>query len=342
MQSRTQDAGHDIGQQLAGGIRYFDLRPHRYGNGQFWTYHGSQYVYIGGRLCGPGGILAQVGNYMNNVLGGGDRELVILNISHFSGFTQNAHHTALIQEIQNQVGAANLVQHTQAQINLFGANYSALLVDGLGNTQSRVAILYDGALDTGIEDYVFNNHLPTGFFKISPKYNNGHNAVNQIYLYDHYANSGNLGAMRTDQLNKLTQRGNCDQRYSGNPNRWLANAVGGTANTSHLFSWTLTPQPFGTPIGAAQNQSNPALEGLFTGPNWGGGGYGGGAPYNPLNHDKINIIYVDYYNSHARVAAGRPHHNYAMPVALAHHLNTYTDNIGMVAANWPGWGAGVW
>ena len=340
-QSRTQL--QTIGGQLNAGIRYFDIRPYLTNN-QFWTYHGP--FYTGGQLDGIAGILNDVANFMN-ALAPGDRELVILNISHFNAFN-NAAHAALIPVIQNALNN-HLVPYTQAQTNLFGTAYNALLTDNAGPpvTRSRVAILYDGALDTAIEPYVAANNLPAGFFKLSPKYAP---PANQIFLFDQYANSGSTATMQQDQLNKLRNRNNyayTQQAWGAGAGNWNANAAGGTADTMHLFSWTLTPQPWSDPITAAATSSNPALLPLFQGNNWGGALLP--RAYDPTVDQKINIIYVDNfasqqvssYGHHTSQAINQngnncPRNGMSVPVALAEYFNRYHFNA-MGNAVWGGW-----
>ncbi len=341
--SRTQSVGQNIGAQLAGGIRYFDIRPCTHG-AQYWTYHGP---YWGDRLDGPLGIINQVLGFMAG-LGPGDRELVILNISHFYRSTMlnyaftNADHAALTGFITATLGA-HLVPHTQAAINLFNAPYLNILTDPVtGVAQSRVAIIYDGALDTAAEPWITAAAapgaaapLPAGFFAITPKYA----TPNGIRLFDQYANKrwvddGYLyTGMRTDQLDKLRNRANYNYpaAFGGGP--WAANAAGGVAGTLHLFSWTLTPQPLSDPLTVAMNDSNPVLVPLFNAAN---GWVGAGALYDPLVDPKINILYVDRYESHAHAHGGCAMNGWANPVALAMHLNSYTAAAPPV---WPGWAA---
>lgn len=330
--ARTQT--QTIGGQLAGGIRYFDIRPHMTRAQEFWTYHGP---YYGGQLDGNPGILADVQQFMAGLLVG-DRELVILNISHFSGFDNTAH-TNLIAAIQAAL-APHLVPYTQDQISLFNTPYVNLLTDpATGNIRSRVAILYDGALDTPREQYVNNTLiLPAGFFKLGPKYVI---VPNPNYIFDQYANKANMddgrvfGGMVPNQMHKLANR----QTYpyttqawgNGLPN-WIPNnpAQNRIFNTLHLFSWTLTPQPTGDPITAARNHANPRLLPQFTGNNWGINS----VPYDITVHPKINIIYVDDYSSAIAVGAAAPRTNLAMPVAIADFLNRYNTLAGVV---WNGW-----
>ncbi|XVJ70259.1 MAG: hypothetical protein HEQ39_11850 [Rhizobacter sp.] len=328
----------DIFQQLAGGVRYFDIRPCAKGT-EFWTYHGA--FYWGGELTGADGILQQIRDYFDS-LAPTDRELVILNVSHFYKFT-NQLHTNLVQAIQNALGP-HLLDYTQANINLFNTPYAQLLSTAAmggapplvpGGMRSRVVVLYDGALDTPQEPYVMTlpftaagAPLPgNGFFVLSPKYPA---APNPIQLFDQYSNLGRvddgyvLSGIRTDQLNKLRNRAGFPYTTQPfNPGNWTPNAVGGVPGTLHLLSWTLTPQfsltLTGTwdPLQAAQDVANPLLLDLFCGPNRGWAG----VCYNPAADPKINIIYVDDYDSTTHQNAGSPWNGMAIPVAIAARMN---------------------
>jgi len=329
--ARTQN--QNIRNQLLGGIRYFDLRPKAYGTNrdQFWTYHGP---YYGDRLDGAAGILHEISVYMDNLLNDPNpqprHELVILNISHFANFA-NEQHQAFIAEINLRLGQHLLPSNQTADgngIDLCNTNYQDLL-----QGQSRVIILYDGAEDTAPEEYITNNlPLENGFFVISPKYMP---PAHPVHLFDQYYGTGSISPanMRTNQLNKVKNR----NQYNHQPNgpAWAANAIGGVPSTLHLFSWTLTPQPFATtPIYAAENWSNPLLEDCFTGNHW---GMGNQRPYNPLLDPKINIIYVDAFESNTHYCRSMPacsRHGYATPVAIADYLNRYRNGPPNI---WPGW-----
>lgn len=327
-----------IGQQLSGGIRYFDIRPKFTQNQEYWTYHGP---YYGGRIGGENGILQDVAQYMNS-LPASARELVILNISHFSGFNDNAHRD-LILLIKEKLGS-HLIQYTQANLNLFNASYENLLKDNRNQVRSRVAIIYDGALDQDRIAYVSNTALPEGFFKLSPKYNVGLNAQNSVYLFDLYSNSwyvadymGRSG-MRSKQLNMLTHRD--EYRYTGEDwgagmSNWTPDCTGpgGVVDTMHLLSWTLTPQlrAWANPISAAQEEANPALLPFFNQFN----GWQNGASYDIRSDPKINIIYSDVYESETVNSQNANRNGMAMPVGISDFLNRYLNAQGQVV--WNGW-----
>lgn len=333
----------DIFQQLAGGVRYFDLRPCKSGD-EFWTYHGP--LYWGGRLTGADGILQQIRAYLDS-LAPTDREIIILNVSHFSKFS-DAMHDELIDAIRNTLGDY-LVPYTQQDINIFSCPYWQLLCDPVARgfpppvanplaMRSRVLVLYDGALDTPPTSYLeLWPAVPyQGFFLLSPKYPNVHE--NQIALFDQYSKSAMLedgfvySGMRANQLHKLRNR--VRYRYTEqtwrelddpnfDPGYWTANAVGGVPGTLHLLSWTLTPQFAATvtgtwdPLVAARDQANPMLLDVFCGPgrDW------AGTCYDALHDAQINIIYVDHYASVRHQNAGSPWDGMAMPVAIAARMN---------------------
>ena len=305
LESRTQAL--DIGQQLAGGIRYFDIRPRFDAPRSFSAWHG---LYTGGRIDGGhggGGILDQVRLFLEG-LPPRSKELVILNISHFKNFTNDAH-TMLIARIRAAF-LRFLVPFTQAAVSLYNQPYGLLVAGG-----PRVAILYDGAMDQGPEAYVAANQLPAGFFTVQK-----HAWPNPVQLFDQYSNksqvpsangwTGRYVGVLEDQLAKLNAN----------------SVVGGAAGHLHVFSWTCTPQPLGYPAAVAQDHANPLLLPELRNPaNW------GGHAYNPTLDPKINVVYVDNFASSTLVAPGSPRNGYAMPVAIADLLNRYSP---------AGWGGG--
>jgi len=321
---RTQTLS--VADQLAGGIRYFDIRPCFY-RGEIYTYHG--FGYYGDRLDGPHGILSQVRNFMQS-LASTDRELVILNISHFYNFTDVQHDT-LIDVINREIGGY-LVSRAQSQINLFGTAYDQLLSDNRG-IKSRVAIIYDGALDQNrleyVEELIDVGGLPAGFFVLAPKY-----AMpgREMYLFDQYANLMKVedsflrGGMRSDQLEKLRRRDASlytkkDWAKSLDDPNWYLNRPRGVPSTLHLLSWTLTPQPF-NPLPYAQQYANPALCEFFSNQeNWKSESRPAGGYYDALYDPQINIIYTDDFSSETHVNPGTRWDGMALPVAIAARIN---------------------
>jgi hypothetical protein len=291
--SRTQAV--NIAGQLAGGIRYFDIRPKKVGT-NFFTWHGS---YHGGQIDGGvfgTGILNQIRAFFLG-LPPNSKELAIFNFSHFKDFDNGAH-AALILRIQAALGNF-LIQQGEGAINLYNTPYHTLVQGG-----PKVAILYDGAEDQGVEAYVTNNYpLPNGFFTTQK-----HGGANSINIFDQYTGRASLDdgylltGVRTDQITKLTNN----------------SVVGGNPGHLHLFSWTCTPQPNGYPIPVAANHANPNLL-----PTLRNAGLWGGHAYSPVLNEKINVLYVDHFASETHNAVGSPRNGYAMPVAIADLLNRY-------------------
>lgn len=346
--AKTQVA--DMAGQLAGGIRYFDLRPAEARGGTYWTYHGKPYW--GDSFDN---ILAALRAYLaGNVAA--NRELVILNISHFSGTWSVKQHVAFIKYLGENL-AEWLVQHNQNHpiaannINLFGAPYAQVLTTPANGTLgSRVAILYDGAMDQPRSDFLANPNLvlPRGFFLIN-KYPIAM-AANRICLFDQYSNKSSMAEMRTVQHAKLTQRGNPDIAPAQLGVNYAANAAGGVANTLHLLSWTCTywgQSAITSIIDRAAADVNPGLPNYLQQNNWGWAGAPGVRPYHPELDPKINIIYTDHFASAATALAPGHVDQYlnalgapvalAMPVALAAKLNKY-GGVGPLAwTGWAGW-----
>ena len=94
--------------------------------------------------------------------------------------------------------------------------------------------------------------------------------------------------------------------------------------------------PPGSPLTAAQNVANPALEGWFTGNHWPTPAVPLLRGYDPLQDQRINVIYVDDYASQAHncliVGNPCPRAGYAAPVALCDFINRF-----FIAGAWPGW-----
>ena len=339
--AKTQVA--DMASQLAGGIRYFDLRPAEARGGTYWTYHGQPYW--GDSFDN---ILAALRNYLAGNPGA-NRELVILNISHFSGTWSAKQHVAFIKYLGENL-AQWLVQHNQNHpiaannINLFGAPYTQVLTTpASGALGSRVAILYDGAMDQPRSEFLANPNLvlPRGFFLIN-KYPTAM-AANRICLFDQYSNKSAMAEMRTVQHAKLTQRANPQVAPAQLGENHAANAAGGVANTLHLLSWTCTywaRSALTSIVDRAAADVNPGLPHYLLQDNWGWAGAPGVRAYHPELDPKINIIYTDHFASaSARLAGAHVDvdlHHVAMPVAIASKLNRY--GAGPLAwTGWDGW-----
>jgi hypothetical protein len=325
--------------QLNGGIRYFDIRP-KCIKGKYFTWHGP---YEGDQLDGDDGIFKNVCNFLEK-FGQNGRELIILNISHFDGFNDDAH-VAFITLISKIFGEY-LVPYNKSQINLFDTLYGKLL-SGEHSEHSRVAILYDGALDQKIDTCVTNYKLPDGFFKVSPKYKLISKDTpipdgKRIYLFDQYANTTDGVFLKNNQVEKLITRDkysygkewypfgatlkNNEDGDSKNNEKCFLNSMDGVKHTMHLFSWTLTPGMVGHPLEYAKLANEKILP-LFIDNNWGGTL----GAYDPTKDAKINIIYVDDYASEKTKNQNAINNsimipvNTALSVAIAIKLNGYVN-----------------
>lgn len=334
--ARTQAA--NMAAQLAGGIRYFDLRPAIAQDGTYWTYHGP---YWGDSFAN---ILQAISNFFTGNPGA-NRELIVLNISHFSGTWTNDMHAHFIDYLRTVLGD-RLVQYNQNSatvannVNLFGANYAQLLTNPDDQSvRSRVAILYDGAMDQPGAAYLSNPALtlPRGFFLLNKYAIN--QAANSLTLFDQYSNASNVDDMMTRQYRKLTQRADRAIAPAQFGVNYVANPAGGAPGTLHLFSWTCTywvRSARTSIVDRAAADVNPRLkrffvrDGLNSVPSW---------SYHPEHDPKVNIIYTDHFASATSNNFGVVHPDQnlgqlAMPVALAAKLNKY----GAGAQAWTGWG----
>ncbi|MBT0569624.1 hypothetical protein KIK84_04760 [Curvibacter sp. CHRR-16] len=337
-EAQTQE--QDVYQQLADGVRYLDIHPCLYNNG-FWVYRGTPDQYIGARIDGIDGILSQVASFMAS-LAHSDRELVVLNFSHFSGFS-NSSHANLLGQIQGALQEF-LVPVSIEQVNAARCPYWQLLTEPeyLGYSyeaipsnkiRSRVLVLYDGAMDTPRESYISSKietaPLGTGIFTVGPKYT-GHDAAHTFYLFSQASTTEDLGtqsSMPTDQYNKLTQRQNyaCSQADwasdLGISNLWGANTPAnpsnGIQNALHVICWDLGARALGVaPILLARDIANPSLQDFFQNTqSWNGKHYD--ATLSPC----VNVLLVDDYASHRHRNPSSPWHGLALPVALAARTN---------------------
>lgn len=161
-QSRT------IGEQLAAGIRYFDLRPVHDG-GNFRVYHDLE----GPNFLGENGILQQIATFFKGV----QKELVIIKLKKFCNFDSNAHRL-FIGEIQARLtnylwDPGTTVTGEQLLHTTFGTFI---------NSGPRLLIIYH-------DDYI-SEHPTTGFWHGIP-------------IYDEYSNTDSYEKMRDDQKKKL-------------------------------------------------------------------------------------------------------------------------------------------
>lgn len=353
----------DIENQLLRGIRYFDIRPYP-GLKDWYTWHGP--FYTGESISS---IVVGLKRFMQRVEC--DKELVILNISHFTDrFPLTFKHQQFIDYLSAELGAW-LAPYTQAQINLFNTPYRDILRAPTGSPRSRIAILYDGAYDQNLIPFLNNNNfpiaLPPGFF-IPNKYKS---QPNPIFLYDIYSQQPTVPEMAAIQHARLINRNPTIHQAANTPGRLItsyadatrqailaamaappatapigdtvANAIGGVAGILHLYSWTCTysyQSAYYSICARATSTVNPQLLAHFMdGGLWGGGHNG----YHPEHHPKINILYTDHFSSDHVIGlqTGRDNDaeffNYPVPVAISAKLNKYGGTNEYAWSGWANW-----
>lgn len=198
--ARTQNLS--IYQQLAAGIRYFDLRPQWKAN-QLFIHHGS--------MTGPilGDVLGDVKKFMAE----SHHELILLNFSHFDGFTTE-HYGSLIQEIHNALGPW-LYQTLPPGKRLADVPLHDYIDHG-----GRILALCDGSYPL--------DHRSAGIW-IYRNWDSSHPQQGDLRVYDQYSNTMSYEKMERDQLAKF-------DRYDG----YCRNHPDVPCDL-FLLSWTLTP-----------------------------------------------------------------------------------------------------
>ena len=162
---------HDIGGQLSGGIRYFDLRIVAQGT-NFHAFHD---------LIGPNvsSMLDQVAEFLKSV----SRELVILKMSHFCDFNDDKHKD-LVDLIKKKIGGYLYDQGTMTGEEMLTVPFGEVTKTG-----PRVLIHYAGTKD---DPSYITTHPEPGFFADLP-------------TDDHSSKTDSFEKMRADQLDKLKQ-----------------------------------------------------------------------------------------------------------------------------------------
>jgi hypothetical protein len=250
----TQD--RSIGKQLEAGIRWFDLRP-------IWSY-GDLYVQHDGWL-GP--TMSEVLSDIQEFLGQGRRELIILTFSHFRDEWTSENYGALVGMIQ-------LYCKDYLFLSAFlpkGKRLADLTLQDYIGSRATVLVVVDKnwAIETPVDGFwVYRN---------CPLPGNGGDGMGDLRVFDHYAKTESFDAMKQDQLGKFSN-------YTGM-------CADQSKNDLFLLSWTLTPKKSvsSTPVEALAETANRQLAtSLAAIP-----------PKNQYGYP-INLIYVDYVE-YARV-----------------------------------------
>lgn len=145
----TQD--ENIKEQLNGGMRYFDLRIIKDG-GTYWIHHG------GHKTVKLSEVVNHVQEYMQSVRS--DRELIILNFSHFTGVKGSNKESVLKSQVVDKLSEFVVKsEHVTSKIgsSILATPYQDILGDGQSNPiQSRVMVIVDEA--------TLNSTTPVGIF----------------------------------------------------------------------------------------------------------------------------------------------------------------------------------
>lgn len=188
--------------QLADGIRWFDLRPEWTGE-KFRIHHGS--------VAGPD--FSEVLGDIKKFASEGHRELVLLKLSHFANISPEIY-ARLATEITNALGPW-LVRPPLNGRRLADITFADYVRSG-----PKVLVLVD-------EDYAINHPVP-GLW-IYADWNSSRAPQADLRVYDIYSNVTDFNTMTNDQLAKFDRfDGKCsDQKNDCD---------------LFLLSWTLTPQ----------------------------------------------------------------------------------------------------
>jgi hypothetical protein len=206
---KTQDLNlHD---QLAAGVRYFDLRP-RWADNDLYLCHGP--------ITGPklDEVLADVRRFLAE----GHRELAILKFSHYSGFDDAQGESRAYRELARRVKAALepwLVKAIPRGQRLCDIPLKEFLAGG-----GKVLVVCDGA---------FPLKAPQEGLWVYRDWDAPDAEAGDLRVFDQYANKVVLDKMKDDQTRKF-------QAYDG---RCQRPGKDGRPVPCDLFllSWTLTP-----------------------------------------------------------------------------------------------------
>ncbi len=154
----------DMADQLAGGARYFDVRPYNK-SGTYYAWHS---------LIGDG--IINMLNDTREFLETTNNELVILKFSHFCEFDNDSVHQDFINLVKSKLGNY-IYKNNNSSKQLLTTTIGQFVGNG-----SKVIIWYNN-------NYISSNP-EDGFFRT-------------IYLVNSYSNTDNFNSMRSDQLAKL-------------------------------------------------------------------------------------------------------------------------------------------
>ena len=201
-QSLGRTQSQSIYGQLAGGVRYFDLRPKTSG--------GNPYIYHG-PISGPPtqDVLNDVKRFMSE----GRQELVVLKFSHFD-FQNNSDYTKLRAQIQNTIGSWLYTSKPQGQ------RIADIPLGNIIGNGGRVLVVCD-------DNYAL--YYPAAGIYVYRDWDSSYPQYGDLRVYDIYANTTSYDTMKNDQFTKFAN-------YDG-----LCKNNQSIACDLFLLSWTLTP-----------------------------------------------------------------------------------------------------
>ncbi|WP_266159714.1 hypothetical protein [Dyella silvatica] len=197
---KTQDLS--LFEQLANGIRYFDLRP---------GWDGSSFYLYNGPIKGPP--MAMVLEDIRHFMSRGHRELVLLKLSHFHGLNAELYRK-MIQQIKTAIGSWLFTALPT------GKRLADLTLRDYTASSGRVLVLCD-------EQYPLNQPEPGIWVYRDSQANDV--ARGDLRVFDQYSNSMSYTTMKVDQLKKL-------EHYNGK-----CLSAPSLPCDLFLLSWTLTP-----------------------------------------------------------------------------------------------------
>jgi hypothetical protein len=200
--SGDRDQNLNVYEQLGQGVRFFDLRP-KWTKGDIYIYHGNT---VGPLLTS---VLSDVQRFMNE----GNRELVILTLTHYDGFDNDTQYQLLADKIQSYLGRWTFKRPPNDARRLADIPISEYLA-------STGCVL---PVSSG--DY-FYNHRTAGIY-VYRTADSADPAKGDLVVYDSYSDSDSYDYMKNDQIAKFNNfNGKCND--------------GVTPCDLFLLSWTLT------------------------------------------------------------------------------------------------------
>lgn len=235
--------------QLEAGMRYFDLRPVLTA-GVFSTGHFSKVDALGGQGCN-GGTLIDIFTGVNDFLSCGNKELVILKLSHY--YDRGADRFSFNE---SQLGAlVDLVIRMLGKwlyVNDTGNRLAAIPLSQIIGSSGKVIAVFDSLPDQLVQSgvYQYSDYSPPSPPKGTTCGDRLGPVSGALSVYDKYSETNDVDLMRKDQLDKL----DCAVNHGGD---------------LFLLSWTLTQsgvQASGCLIGVAASiiaLADKAVETIF-------------------------------------------------------------------------------